>query len=242
MSRRAAVGLSVCMLLVLAYSMIHVSESVGMLSTDPRTGWLAAGAVDAGLAMLMWLIVEGEVRIARRWAVGGVALMAYMSMFANADAVLAVIVKQAGASAVLVAIHDSAFWQIVRWLTFSVPIPALVIVVAAVLHLDHAELVAVAAPKRERRARAGLREPAVWPHDELLGEWTTVDPIPPVLPTADAVRLAHVRAHVAAHPLATDTDVHGATGVPRSTVGRWRRAGMLTPAAAEHSLNGKVSG
>lgn len=257
MSRRTLYLLAPSMMLMLAFSMIHVAESVGVLSAHPRTGWIAAVAVDAGVAMLMWLVVEGDVRLARRWAVGGVALMAYMSAFANADAVLAVIAARPDASAVLVNLHRSAFWQIAQWLTFSLPIPAVVIVLAAVLHLDHAgEPETVAAPKRERRARVAkaehgreqvlagiaasfedLRAGRTFPIETL---WDEIDV--GRAPTADADRLALVLAHVAAHPLATDTDITAATGVARSTVGRWRRAGMLAPAAEHAARNGAHAG
>ena len=258
MSRRTLYLLAPSMMLMLAFSMIHVAESVGVLSAHPRTGWIAAVAVDAGVAMLMWLVVEGDVRLARRWAVGGVALMAYMSAFANADAVLAVIAARPDASAVLVNLHRSAFWQIAQWLTFSLPIPAVVIVLAAVLHLDHAgEPETVAAPKRERRARAPRSEHDDWrtARARAAARWNEIDPavvgaldglatgaLVMGSPTADADRLALVLAHVAAHPLATDVDITSATGVPRATVGRWRRRGLLDPPTAEHSLNGKVSG
>lgn len=225
MNRRTLYLLAPSMMLMLAFSMIHVAESVGVLSAHPRTGWIAAVAVDAGVAMLMWLVVEGDVRLARRWAVGGIALMAYMSAFANADAVLAIIAARPDASAVLVNLHRSAFWQVAQWLTFSLPIPAVIIVLAAVLHLDHAP-VAEAEPAK-RRARTHKDEPAAWPVVPELGVWTTYRPPAERTPTADADRLALVRAHVAAHGPCADVDIATATGVPRATVGRWRRQGLL---------------
>lgn len=243
MSRRALLMLAACMVLMLAFSMVHVAAAVGALSADPRTGWLAALALDAGVAMLMWLVVEGEVRSARRWAVRGIALMAYMSMFANADASLVVLAGRESTHPVLIALHGSAAWQVARWLTFSLPIPAVVLVLAAVLHLDHEQVseddYEDEADEREvERAWAAELARREHAHDERMaalkyGRWVVpVEPTPARAPTASASddeRLAAARAHVTTHGFTTDADVSDATGVPRSTIGRWRRAGLLTP-------------
>lgn len=241
MSRRALLMLAACMVLMLAFSMVHVAAAVGALSADPRTGWLAALALDAGVAMLMWLVVEGEVRSARRWAVRGIALMAYMSMFANADASLVVLAGRESTHPVLIALHGSAAWQVARWLTFSLPIPAVVLVLAAVLHLDHEQAseddYEDEADEREvERAWAAELARREHAHDggdgsaqvRAMGGSRRAHARPPTASASDDERLAAARAHVTTHGFTTDADVSDATGVPRSTVGRWRRAGLLT--------------
>ena len=145
-------------------------------------------------------------------------------------------------------------------LAVSITLPVLVGVLAAVAHRDAVavgEPETLAAPKRERRARAPRSEHDDWrtARARAAARWNEIDPavvgaldglatgaLVMGSPTADADRLALVLAHVAAHPLATDVDITSATGVPRATVGRWRRRGLLDPPTAEHSLNGKVSG
>lgn len=214
MSRRALPVLA-CLVLVLAASMTHVAAGFGSLELGERgrvVGWLAALGIDAGIAVLMWRLMEGE-RAGRRWAVAGIVLMSAVSAYANLDHALAVAAGDDLASSMLTAWHRSPWWQAARVLVLSVTLPALTVVLAAVAHSDAvpaplAPLPAGARPARAARgAQSSARPPAT-----VLDE-----------------RLALALAHLAAHPLDTDLAIADATGVPRSTIGRWRRAGLLTP-------------
>lgn len=96
-------------------------------------------------------------------------------------------------------------------LVLSVTLPALTVVLAAVAHSDAAPTaptVPAPAPARARRARAAR--------------------VAPSTPAQPDERTLRARAHLAAHPYANDLAIAEATGIPRSTVGRWRRSGELS--------------
>lgn len=212
MSRRLPV--LACLVLVLAASMTHVAAGFGSLERGTAgsvVGWLAALGIDAGIAVLMWRLMEGSAG-GRRWAVLGIALMSAVSAYANLDHALGIAAAEQLASTALTTWHAAAGWQVARVLVLSVTLPALTVVLAAVAHSDAAPAVPAPAPARARRARAARTMPAAARQPA----------------SAPDERIERARAHLAAHPYANDLAIAEATGIPRSTVGRWRREGHLT--------------
>ncbi|MCC6618754.1 MAG: hypothetical protein IT341_06910 [Chloroflexi bacterium] len=221
MSRRLPV--LICLLLVLAASMTHVAAGFGSLEQGTRgaaVGWLAASGIDAGIAVLMWRLMAGNAA-GRRWAVAGIVLMSAVSAYANLDHALGVAAAEQLASTVLTAWHGSPWWQVARVLVLSVTLPALTIVLAAVAHSDAMPTAPtpVLAPARRARAARGANANAQ-----------------PLTVVPDE-RLSLAVAHYVAHPLASDLAIADATDIPRSTVGRWRRAGLLDAPTKQEASN-----
>lgn len=256
MSRRM-LALAACWVLVNLASVTHTAWSFAQLE---RPGWwwlvgvVAAVGTDAGMAALTWLAMERR-REQRPfgWPVLGVLIAGGAVAYANVDHALGVV----GAWGVL------TWWVRSRVLVLSLVLPGLTVLMSALVEHEHAgehggeweDEHAEHNTREVERARAAAeareRDVEGWGYDrERVGEWERLERVSAKLvsaaergvPIADADRLALVLAHVAAHPRATDVDITSATGVPRATVGRWRRAGMLSEPPAQHSLNGKVSG
>lgn len=237
-------ALAACWVLVNAASMTHTAWSFAQLERPGRwwlVGVVAAVGTDAGMAALTWLAMERR-REQRPfgWPVLGVLIAGGAVAYANVDHALGVV----GTWATL------TWWVRSRVLVLSLVLPGLTVLMSALVEHEHAGGQEHAGGEesndgdwRADGARAAERwrqiDPAVV--SALVGGGPGTRPAMPT-PTADADRLALVLAHLAAHPRATDVDITNATGVARSTVGRWRRAGMLSAPMAELSLNGKVSG
>lgn len=231
--------------LVNAASVTHSAWAFAQLERSGYwwiVGLVAAVGTDAGMAALTWISMErrrdGGSLI---WPVVGVVLAGAAVAFANVDHALGV----AGAWATLTT------WVKWRVIVLSLVLPALTVLMSALVEGEHASAHVPVKAKRTRRAKdtsTGAAEQAVStdvPTTDEDDEPAELPPIrahnPPPLGKSDE-RLAAVLDHVGAHPGATDVQVERDTGVPRATVGRWRRRGLLDPPTSEHSLNGEVSG
>lgn len=252
---RSRLAVFACLLPILAASMSHVAGAFGAYERAdswPYWGWLAAVGIDAAIALLVWRLIDGEQRGGDRWALAGVLLASAVSAQTNLAHALTVAVERGIGGRVLAAWASSTWWAVLGVLAVSITLPVLVGVLAAVAHGDArgvGEQETDTDAHAEHNAREVERAKAARER-ELAAEWARLDLVGAKLvsaaergvPIPDADRLALVLAHVAAHPTATDVDITSATGVPRATVGRWRRRGLLDPPTVEHSLNGKVSG
>lgn len=216
MSRRAW-ALAVCWALVNGASITHSAWAFAKL--EHSTGWwwviglVGALGTDAGMAVLTWEAMQrkrggGGWRM-MFWPVAGVLLAAAAVGFANV----------AHGFSIMGAWSTLTWWERVHVIGLGLVLPALTVLMSALVEAEHASA-----------HTTTTTEPEVSTPEEPA-ELPPIRPPNVPLPTADDVRLAHVRAHVATHPLATDVDVYNATGVARSTVGRWRRAGLLDPLA-----------
>ncbi len=234
MSRRL-LALAVCWVLVNAASVTHSAWSFAQLE---RSGWwwlvgvVAAVGTDAGMAALTWLAMERR-REQRSfgWPVLGVLIAGGAVAYANVDHALGVV----GAWPTL------TWWVRSRVLVLSLVLPSLTVLMSALVEHEHAsedDYEDEADEREVERAWAAELARREHAHDERMaalkyGRWVVpVEPTPARAPTASASddeRLAAARAHVTTHGFTTDADVSEATGVPRSTIGRWRRAGLLTP-------------
>lgn len=210
--------------LVLVASITHVAASFSVLEPGHVVGWIAAVAVDIGIASLIWRLVGGEPR-GRWWALAGVVIMAGVSAWANLDAALTVAAAGTGASSVLTAWHADAYWQVARVVILSVTLPALTVVLAAVAHSD-------AAPVKERKPRTRKADAPAMP-DPLPGMWTTYGPhvahgadhaphVPAVPPARPAV--PDVLSIALAEPWRTNADIARRAGVDASRVSRKLKA------------------
>ena len=215
MSRRM-LALAACWVLVNLASVTHTAWSFAQLE---RPGWwwlvgvVAAVGTDAGMAALTWLAMERR-REQRPfgWAVLGVLIAGGAVAYANVDHALGVV----GTWATL------SWWVRSRVLVLSLILPSLTVLMSALVEHEHAS--GHAEPEGTRVSDAV---------DLVLKLAREQMPAQDVAPTAgpptpaDADRLALVLDHVAAHGPSADVDIATATGVPRSTVGRWRRDGLL---------------
>lgn len=243
MSRRM-VTLAGFWVLVNAASVTHSAWAFAQLERDGYwwlVGLVAAVGTDAGMAALTWIAMErrrdGGSLI---WPVVGVVLAGAAVAFANVDHALGVAGPWAGLST----------WVQCRVIVLSLVLPALTVLMSALVEGEHASAHVPVKAKRTRKAKdetTGTAEPEVSTDAPTTDEDEPAE-LPPIHahnpppPGVGDERVAAVLAHMAAHPGATDVSIEGATGVARSTVGRWRRRGLLDPPTVEHSLNGKVSG
>lgn len=242
MSRRM-LALAACWVLVNAASITHSAWSFAQLE---RAGWwwvvgvVAAVGTDAGMAALTWLAMERR-REQRPfgWPVLGVLIAGGAVAYANVDHALGVV----GTWATL------TWWVRSRVLVLSLILPSLTVLMSALVEHEQAGVGAA----DDEYEPTPVQWMSTWPVPTppapavvLTGEYETYPPIPvregardPLVADLDALTAA--RAHVAAHGFTTDAEVSEATGVPRSTVGRWRRAGMLTsaPTAERAARNGQ---
>ena len=226
---RRMLALAACWVLVNLASVTHTAWSFAQLE---RAGWwwlvgvVAAVGTDAGMAALTWLAMERR-REQRPfgWPVLGVLIAGGAVAYANVDHALGVV----GAWGVL------TWWVRSRVLVLSLVLPGLTVLMSALVEHEHAG---------GRSEPEGTRvSDAVDLVLKLAREQMPTQDAAPTedspTPIADADRLALVLAHMAAHPGATDVDITSATGVPRATVGRWRRRGLLdAPAVPTIERNG----
>ena len=211
---RSRIALLICMVLVLAASITHVASSFGSLEDGQVVGWLAALGIDAGVAVLMWRLMTGQTE-RPRWSKSGIVLMALVSAWANLDHALTVATDNETVT-ILSTWHGSSFWLVGNVLMLSITLPVLTVILAAVIEGERAdeqpaeELAPYRAPllvelSTERlgqpRERARKGSPAVLTDDR-----------------------AAVLTYASEHPGSTQKDIAEATGVPRSTVGRWLKA------------------
>lgn len=218
MSRRL-LALAVCWVLVNAASVTHSAWSFAQLE---RSGWwwlvgvVAAVGTDAGMAALTWLAMERR-REQRPfgWPVLGVLIAGGAVAYANVDHALGVV----GAWPTL------TWWVRSRVLVLSLVLPSLTVLMSALVEHEHAsdDRTDRLPTHREIQERVAMLKLT-----RSLAEVASPIVRAPTAPANDDERLAAARAHVAAHGFTTDAVVSDATGVPRSTVGRWRRAGLLT--------------
>lgn len=218
MSRRL-LALAVCWVLVNAASVTHSAWSFAQLE---RSGWwwlvgvVAAVGTDAGMAALTWLAMERR-REQRPfgWPVLGVLIAGGAVAYANVDHALGVV----GAWPTL------TWWVRSRVLVLSLVLPSLTVLMSALVEHEHAsdDRTDRLPTHREIQERVAMLKLT-----RSLAEAASPIVRAPTAPASDDERLAAARAHVTTHGFTTDADVSDATGVPRSTVGRWRRAGLLT--------------
>ncbi|MEO8082542.1 MAG: hypothetical protein ABI780_01835 [Ardenticatenales bacterium] len=221
--------------LVNAASVTHSAWAFAQLERSGYwwiVGLVAAVGTDAGMAALTWIAMER-----RRdggslwWPVLGVVLAGAAVAFANVDHALGV----AGAWATLTP------WVKWRVVVLSLVLPALTVLMSALVEGEHASAHVPVKTKRTRKAKdetSAAVEPEVSTRALASDEDDEPAELPPVRahappqPGMGDERIEAVRAHVAAHPDATDVQIDDATGVPRATVGRWRRRGLLDVSSA----------
>ena len=233
-----------CLVLILAASMSHVANAFGAYERPtawPYWGWLAAVGIDAMIAVLMWRLMSGRRLGGDGWALAGVVLASTVSAQANLAHALAVAVERNIGVGILERWVESGFWQVAAVLTVSVTLPVFVGILAAVAHGDSRPSAKLPVPPMPT---------ATWPTAEPAPAWAAFadanyshrSPAKRqgktrmlAVAAADAARLAAVQENVRRFGLRPDAVIADATGVPRSTVGYWRRAGKL-PAGAESGL------
>lgn len=231
MSRRL-VTLAGFWVLVNAASVTHSAWAFAQLERSGYwwlVGLVAAVGTDAGMAALTWIAMErrrdGGSLI---WPVVGVVLAGAAVAFANVDHALGVAGPWAGLST----------WVKWRVIVLSLVLPALTVLMSALVEGEHASAHVPVKAKRTRKAKdasTGGAEQEVstdaptGDEDDEPAEPPPIRAHTPPPPSVGDERIAAVRAHMAAQPGATDVQVERDTGVPRATVGRWRRRGLLDP-------------
>ena len=212
---RSRIALLICLGLVLAASITHVASSFGSLEDGQVVGWLAALGIDAGIAVLMWRLMTGRTD-RPRWSKAGVLLMALVSAWANLDHALSVAIGEDNVSGALSTWHGSPTWQVARVLMLSITLPVLTVILAAVVEGEQTD-------EQADGERAPYRPPVlveVTPR-RLANPRERSRVGSQSVPTGDQ---AAVLAYAGEHPEATQREISDATGVPRSTVGRWLKA------------------
>lgn len=217
-----------CLVLILAASMSHVANAFGAYERStawPFWGWLAAVGIDATIAVLMWRLMSGQRLGGDHWALAGVVLASVVSAQANLAHALAVAVERNIGVGVLAAWIDTAGWQVLSVLTVSVTLPVFVGILAAVAHGD-ARTDAGAYPAT---AAALAGDGTFYVHRTPARRQGKAAALAAAgrTPTANADRLALAVANVARHGMRPDAVIAADTGVPRSTIGYWRRSGQL---------------